>query len=147
MGRPSLYKPEYADQAKRLCLLKAATDDDLATWFDVDVRTIGNWKNEHAEFFQALKDGKDGADLAVVVALHKRATGFKQTRKVLPKGATELVEVEEYFPPDTTAAIFWLSNRQKEAWRQRQTVEGDGARPLVVEIVKYGDAPPDKTDA
>lgn len=147
MGRPSSYDPKFADIAKRMCLLKAATDEDLAGIFGVDVRTIGNWKNDHPEFFQAIKEGKDEADLAVVVALHKKATGFKQTRKVLPKGASAVVDVEEYFPPDTAAGIFWLANRQRQSWKQRQTIEGDPDSPLTVEIVKFSEQPKKKAAA
>nr|WP_274537699.1 DUF2824 family protein [Escherichia coli] len=27
--------------------------------------------------------------------------------------------LEKYYPPDTTAAIFWLKNRQKDKWRDK----------------------------
>jgi hypothetical protein len=60
-GRPSKFKADYAQQAEKLCDL-GATDEDLADFFDVSIRTIANWKSEHPEFLQALKGGKSQAD-------------------------------------------------------------------------------------
>ena len=34
-----------------------------------------------------------------------------------------IVPIREKFAPDTTAAIFWLKNRQKEHWRDRHDVD------------------------
>ena len=53
-GRPSLYRPEYAEQAFKYSLL-GATDDELARFFEVSERTIENWKIAHPEFLHALK--------------------------------------------------------------------------------------------
>ena len=49
MGRPSLYDPDYARQAKKLAEL-GATDQEIADFFEVDVRTIYRWKHDHDEF-------------------------------------------------------------------------------------------------
>src|SRR3546814_6922806 len=32
----------------------------------------------------------------------------------------------EHYPPDTTAAIFWLKNRRKEQWRDKHEHEHTG---------------------
>ena len=40
--------------------------------------------------------------------------------------AAGVVPYTEHYPPDTTACIFWLKNRQKAAWRDRQEVEHSG---------------------
>jgi hypothetical protein len=34
-----------------------------------------------------------------------------------------IVPYQEHYPPDTVAAIFWLKNRQKEKWRDKQEVD------------------------
>jgi len=36
------------------------------------------------------------------------------------QGVPVVVDVEEEIPPDTTAAIFWLKNRQGKNWREKQ---------------------------
>ncbi|MDR8011858.1 terminase, partial [Escherichia coli] len=42
--------------------------------------------------------------------------------------------LEKYYPPDTTAAIFWLKNRQKDKWRDKQEVEHTGEVNLIQRI-------------
>lgn len=119
-----MYKDDYAKQAEKLCLL-GATDDDLADFFEVDVRTISRWKIVHDEFCQALKVGKDKADDMVERSLYQRALGYTHDEdKVFNNnGESMIVPTKKHYPPDTTAAIFWLKNRRKEVWRDR--VEND----------------------
>lgn len=129
MARPSSFKPEYSEQARKLCLL-GATDAELADFFEVSVRTVLRWKAEHEEFCQALKAGKDVADARVERSLYQRAVGYSHdaVKIFLPRGATEPVYAAyvEHCPPDTTAAIFWLKNRQPDQWRDKQEHQHSG---------------------
>ena len=45
-----------------------------------------------------------------------------------------MVEVERAIPPDTTAQIFWLKNRKREAWRDKQEVEHSGEMTQKVNV-------------
>jgi hypothetical protein len=132
-GRPSPYRPYYAEQARKLCVL-GATDDDLANFFGVATRTIYRWTAKHEEFCQALKCGKDPADDRVERSLYHRAVGytFEAVKLVTAGGVTRQVRYREHVPPDTTAAIFWLKNRRKEQWRDKQehTVTGADGGPV-----------------
>jgi hypothetical protein len=123
-GRPSSYKPEYAVQAQKLCLL-GATDVELADFFGVSDRTIYRWQIEFPEFCQALKSGKEAADERVERSLYHKATGYTfDSEKVFQfQGQIVRAPVREHVPPDTTAAIFWLKNRRKEQWRDRHEIE------------------------
>ncbi len=125
-GRPSSYKPEYALQAEKLTKL-GATDDQLADFFGVSQQTVNAWKNVYPEFLEALKLGKDEADKRVEQSLYKRALGYEQdaVKIFMPAGASEPIYApyREKVQPDTTAAIFWLKNRKKSDWRDRQEVE------------------------
>ena len=56
-GRPSHYKPEFAEQAFELCLA-GATNRDLAETFEVGHSTIDNWLHKHPEFAQAVRRGR-----------------------------------------------------------------------------------------
>ena len=56
-GRPSLYEPEFAEQAFELCLA-GATNRDLADTFEVGHSTIDNWLQKHPEFAQSVKRGR-----------------------------------------------------------------------------------------
>lgn len=141
-GRPTKYKPEFAEQAAKLCAL-GATDQELADFFKVDVRTVYRWKHDHDEFCQALKGGKDVADERVERSLYQKAIGYEQdeVKIFMPSGAVEPVYApyRAKIAPDTTAAIFWLKNRRSGEWRDKQELEHSGpdggAIPTRIEIV------------
>lgn len=128
VGRPSVYKAEYAKQAYKLCLL-GATDKKMADFFEVDERTINRWKESQVEFCQSIKKGKDLADAEIASSLFHRAKGYscKDTKFATHEGKiTDAKEFTKNYPPDTTAQIFWLKNRQKENWRDKQDMEVSG---------------------
>lgn len=126
-GRPTDYKPEYAEQARKLCEL-GATDSDLADFFGVSDRTIYRWAARHEEFCQALKVGKDVADERVERSLYHRAVGYSYDAVKIFNASGEPLTVpyREHVAPDTTAAIFWLKNRRKGEWRDRLAHEHSG---------------------
>ena len=142
-GRPSKYSDEYAVQAAKLCAL-GATDDQIADFFEVDVRTIYRWKHDHEEFCQALKAGKAEADERVERSLYQRAVGYEQDEvKIFMPASAEAPVYAPYrakIAPDTTAAIFWLKNRKPEEWKDKREheVSGKDGGPIAIErrIVK-----------
>lgn len=128
-GRPSKYRPEFDEQARKLCLL-GATDQDLADFFEVSEDTINTWKKVHREFSESIKKGKTLADAEVAMSLFKRATGYIGQKTVTATFEGEITDtkvVDDYVGPDTTAGIFWLKNRQSGRWREKQQVEHTGA--------------------
>lgn len=137
-GRPSKYKPEYAEQAYKLCLL-SATDKDIADFFGVDEATINRWKEKHPEFCESLKRGKEEADARVADRLYQRAMGYSHPEEKVFQynGEPVVVPTTRHYPPDVTAAIFWLKNRQRDKWRDKQDVEVSGN--LQFEIKKPDD--------
>lgn len=124
VGRPTDYKPEYVKLAYNYCLL-GATDKELGDYFGVTESTINLWKIEHPEFLESIKNGKEKADAEVVQSLHKRASGYRQkVQKAMQyQGDVVIAEIEEEVAPDTTAAIFWLKNRQGRNWRDKQDID------------------------
>jgi hypothetical protein len=153
-GRPSKYQPEYAEQTYKLCLL-GATDPEIANFFDVCEATVHNWKRDFPEFLEAIKNGKIKADAQVAYKLHGRAVGAEweeeQAIKVKTGQFTEdvkIVKVNRVAPPDTGAAIMWLTNRQKALWRNTQSLQQldkngqptDAPMRVVIELV--GDPAP-----
>lgn len=130
-GRPTKYREEYDELAYNYCLL-GATDARLAEFFDVEETTINNWKISQPSFFESIKKGKQNADAMVAKSLFHRATGYHQPAVKIfnDQGEPLIVPYTERFPPDTTAAIFWLKNRQPAMWRDKQEVDhrsGDGS--------------------
>jgi hypothetical protein len=127
-GRPTDYRDEFADQARKLCEL-GATDDELADFFETHRSTIYRWKHDHSEFCDAIKTGKVAADERVERSLYQKATGYEITEqqaikvKVGGEEKVEVVDIHKHIPADTTAAIFWLKNRRKEDWRDKTESE------------------------
>ena len=119
--RPTLYKPEYIDQAYKLCMM-GATDDELAFFFEVHRDTISEWKKKHPEFSDTLKKGKNFADAEVAHSLYRKAIGYEHEDVDIKmyEGGIITTRLTKHYPPDTTADIFWLKNRQKKYWRDKQ---------------------------
>ena len=123
-GRPTDYKEEYAEQARKLCLL-GATDAKLADFFEVAESTINNWKIANPEFLESLTCGKTQYDDdAVVGAFHRRAIGFRYQEKFYEaddSGNLKLVKVfEKEQAPDAGACMSWLKNRKSDEWKDKQ---------------------------
>lgn len=136
-GRPSRYRDEYAEQARKLCRL-GATDKEVADFFGVDVATVHRWKLKHPGFRDALKDGKSQADAEVADRLYQRACGYSHadTKFATFEGTiTDQREYTKHYPPDTIACIFWLKNRRPDLWRDKVGLEhtGPGGGPIQTE--------------
>lgn len=156
MGRPTLFKPEFVEQAQKLCKL-GATDREIADFFKVDVATIYRWKHSHPDFCDALKLGKDACDDRVAKSLYHRATGYSfdsEKIHVTKDGDVVRVPTIEHCPPDPTSMIFWLKNRQRDKWSDRVTQEHTGpdggpvklsVNEMIEEIVELAPLLPDDT--
>lgn len=138
-GRPTKYKDEYASQAFKLALL-GATDKEIADFFGVSERCLNKWKKSQIEFVQSLNRGKMASDAEVANSLYKRALGYKYDEVTFERidskinleitSAGDLKKDDAYkkkvvtkeVAPDVTAQIFFLKNRQKSKWRDKQDV-------------------------
>lgn len=127
-GRPSSYKPEYAEMARKIALL-GATDAEMAEVFDVSEVTINAWKLAHKEFSLALKKGKMIADADVADRLYQRAMGFQHPEVDIRVIDHQVVQtpITKIYAPDPAAAIFWLKNRQRGKWRDKVDTELSGS--------------------
>lgn len=131
VGRPTSYREEFNEQAEKLCKL-GATDKELADFFEVTEQTVNNWKSDYPDFFESIKKGKILADSNVADRLYQRAMGFEHDSEEIKiiEGEVERVPVRKIYPPDTVAAIFWLKNRQKDKWRDKNEIEHSGEMSL-----------------
>jgi hypothetical protein len=125
-GRPTAYKPENAEIARLSCMM-GATNETLAARFEVCRRTIDSWIATIPEFSITIKQGREGANEAVISALFARATGMEQkmTKVFCHRGQPVTADYTLRLPPDVRACIFWLRNRRPEEWRE--------SRPAVTE--------------
>lgn len=103
------------------------TDDQISHNMGVSRSTLNEWKNRFPALSDALKKGKEVADILVENALFKRACGYKtvEVKRVQrgSEGMEVVSETEKEVPPDVTAAIFWLKNRRPDAWRDGKHID------------------------
>ncbi len=130
-GRPTLYKPENADLARKFCML-GATNDELATCFEVSRTTIDHWIDSFPDFAAGVKQGRDLADAAIVQKLYSRAMGCTvETKKyVLYRGELRELPVTLHYPPDVQACMFWLRNRRRRHWQENVRTPPDEGPPM-----------------
>lgn len=130
MARPTKFNPEYHIPWIKGLARRGYTTKEIAADLSVAKSTVDKWISEHKELQEAVEKGRSFSDTLVETSLYKRATGYKITKrktiiatdsngKPLP---AKIETSEEEVPPDTTACIFWLKNRNPELWRDRQEV-------------------------
>ena len=112
-------------------------DTQLAELLGVNESTITRWKQASPELMHALKEGKEISDARVVRSLYERATGYEHQEMHISnyQGVITETKIIKHYPPDSTAMIFWLKNRQPDKWRDKQEI--DFTKPLQVEITDY----------
>jgi transcriptional regulator with XRE-family HTH domain len=123
-GRPSKIKKIDLSDVKHYAS-KGYTDKQLAKVFGVTEQTINNWKKDYPEFFESLKSGKFLADKKVEASLYQRACGYSHPDVDIRtiQDRVVITPIIKHYPPDTTACIYWLKNRDPEKWPDRQKVE------------------------
>lgn len=133
-GRPLKYSDVNLKQVNKLAGF-GLIDTEIADYLGIVESTFYKWKNDYPEFSEALKTGKLKADAKVIKSLHKRALGYKhpEDKIFIQEGSTIVVPTIKHYPPDTTAIIYWLSNRQPDKWKRNP--EGDGDKPKSIKVV------------
>lgn len=141
-GRDSKYRPQFNEQARKLCLL-GFTDAELAEFFGVCEATINNWKARFPAFLESINEGKVVADAQVADSLYRRATGERVVvERLIRRGDDhEVVKLMQFVPGEVAAQRLWLLNRRKRDWRDKVETEHSGKVYNVVErrIVRPGD--------
>jgi hypothetical protein len=134
-GRPTSYRPEYADQARQAYEL-GACDEDVARLFDVDISTFYRWRHRHADFAAACVIGKEHADSRVEASLYQRAVGYEYTAERSYMFSTWTDPVIARFTrrmhADPWIGLQWLRIRQRDAWRTGE----DAAKTALAEVLE-----------
>lgn len=94
------------------------TNEQIASNMDIVVSTLWEWRKKSPKISNALKIGKDEADIQVENALYKAA-----------------------LEGNTTAMIFWLKNRRSKEWRDKiqQEITTESAVKLVIDNNELSD--------
>ena len=149
-GAPIKYRVTWNRQAYKLALL-GATDQEMADFFEIATATFYDYLKKYPKFSEAIKKGKEDADATVAQSLFKRANGYSHKDvdiRVVSDGqgaGSKIVEtpIVKHYPPDTTAAIFWLKNRQRSKWRDKVETgitdsDGNDVSPAILYIPRNG---------
>jgi len=132
-GRPTKYNAKiHIDWARGLSM-QGFTMDEIADRMLIARSTVYEWMEQYDEFSDAIKTGKEMPDLAAESTLMKKVIGFDytETKSILnvdAKGTPQPARIEsttKKFIPDTTALIFWLTNRRPDRWRHKMDFEVD----------------------
>lgn len=94
------------------------TNEQIAENMQISVVTLWEWRKKSIKISNALKIGKEEADLNVENALYKEALNG-----------------------NTTAIIFWLKNRKSKEWRDKiqQEITTESAVKLVIDNNELSD--------
>lgn len=111
------------------------TDEQIAKNIGIATSTFYEWKKKELEFSEALKKGKEVIDFEVENALLKRALGYEYEEETYENGILTK-KVKKQVPPDTTAQIFWLKNRQVKKWRDKVEIADNDAIKKLDELLE-----------
>ena len=116
------YKSEYAEAARKLCAKSGYTDEQLADWFEVCVKTINNWKLSHPEFDQALRVGKAETDDFVERATVAGISGYYVMVDEMDRFGN-VKKMRKWVAGNPHAGMKWLSARRPEVYREQKEVK------------------------
>ena len=114
------------------------TERQIALALDLTQSSITRWKQRYPEFKDLLQIWKLDADRQVERSLFERATGYVHDEERIyhdKDGKVTRVTVERHYPPDVKACIFWLKNRQKDLWKDKQEIEHSGDGDFAAAII------------
>lgn len=132
IGRPTLYKPEFAARATGLCML-GLTNKELGERFGVAEKTIEQWIREVPEFAGAVYDGREGADVQLVQTAFKAASGWSHPHDDIRTlgvgdGMSEIVitPTTKHYPPNYNFFNMLMMNRQRQRFPARESTLAEG---------------------
>jgi len=105
------------------------TDEQICKNLGIVKDTFYKYKEKYTDFSDALKKGKEVADIEVENALFKRAIGYKykevikEVKEIDGKKSTYVKEVIKEMAGDVAAQIFWLKNRKSSKWKDKQDID------------------------
>jgi len=132
-----VYLPSVLDSV-RMIAKRGLTDKEICTYFDIPETLFAKWLKAYPSFRDALNEGRTDADAKVVDALHKSAIGHKTkvtTTSIVEKNGKKIKRTrinEQLIAPNVEAQKFWLTNRDKVNWKNRQSSEANIQAAVIV---------------
>ena len=122
-----LFMPAHLDQVRAIAM-RGLTEDQMSELFDISRHQMGVWKKQYPTFKKALEEGYTDADAAVLSAVYQSAVGYTHDEEKIFQWDGEIIRADtiKHYKPDMTAAKLWLTNRQREHWKDRQHTSVSG---------------------
>jgi len=126
--RTLLYRQRILPNLEKIAKLieEGETDMSIAQQLGVSRRQYSYWKQHYSELGEIYNYANIVMCSKVQNALFKSACGFTALEKSTKKKngvVVEESETEKYYAPNTTAAMFFLANRDPEHWRSIQHIQ------------------------
>lgn len=149
-GKYEQWQTEEGMELLRGWARNGLTDEDIAANMGISRSTLSEWKKNYPDISDALKRGREYADMRVENQMYQNAVGYTYTEQQAIKVKrtywdnagrkceaedVKIVDVVRYHPGETTAQIFWLKNRRPEEWRDKIITEQEG--PMNVEVEMF----------
>ena len=120
-------------------------DIEIGKKLGIAKNTFYKYIKKYKDFGDALKRGKSPIDTEVENLLLKRARGYEYEEVTIEKKTNKNGEVimkhikklMKHIPPDTTAQIFWLSNRKNKQWKRNPDLQSDDKNDIETVSFKY----------
>ena len=127
IGRPSLLT-EVMHEKFIAMIAKGFTHQQAADVLGVTRRTITNWINRSELLRIETNEARLIASRVVEASLFNRAVGYSHPEEKVfcHEGFITTHDTIKHYPPDTTAAIFWLKNRRPDLWKDKRETELSG---------------------
>lgn len=117
-------------------------DEELSEKMGISRSTLSDWKIRFPLFAALLAKTKEIADVQVENASFKTALGYDYTeqqayklktvyydldsgKKSMEVETMVIIDLNRHQPADIKAQIWWLKNRMKDVWKDRQVIEAD----------------------
>lgn len=124
IGRPTLFRDEYVEQAYKLCLL-GATDAELLTSSRYASEPSTPGRRITRNF--CSPEGWCLWMLPWPRACTSAPFGYSHPDVHISnfQGMITVTDIVKHYPPDTGAAFIWLKNRQPHKWKDKVEVKED----------------------
>lgn len=106
-------------------LTQGKTLKQVADALGTTLNTLYVWRKKYPELAQIFDSSRKVADEMVEQSLYESCFGHTEKEITIEKDGdgniTRQVVKTKYIPASTQAITFWLSNRQKDAWKSSRT--------------------------
>lgn len=122
-----MFLPDHLDQVRAIAM-RGISEKEMSEVFDIHPRQLKLWKKQYPTFKDAIEQGYTDADTAVLSALYQSAVGYTHDEEKIFQWDGDIIRADtvKHYKPDIAAIKLWITNRQRDNWKDRQQVGVSG---------------------